>query len=63
MSPTFAYLIGFVVILWVVLEHLWLLCVVEVPHEIVYPEVLSPLLAFREPADYSAMDGERSLIL
>lgn len=63
MTPAVSYLIGFVVILWVVLEDLWLLRVFEIPHEVVYPEILSPLLAIREPADSSAMGGRTSLIL
>lgn len=63
MTPAFSYLIGFVVILWVVAEDLWLFCVFETPHEIVYPEIFPPFLAFREPVDSSAMGGKWNLLL
>jgi len=63
MTSAFTHLVGFVVVLWVVLEDTGLLCVIKIPHEIVYPEVLPPLLAIREPADSSAMGDKTTLTL
>ncbi len=44
-----AYLVGFVVVLGIVLEDFGLLDVYEVPDQIICAEILPPLLAVNEP--------------
>lgn len=46
-----AYLVGFVVVLGVELEHLSLLGIVEDSGELVSSELLAPLLAIGEPEE------------
>ena len=48
------HLVCFVVILWIVLEDLRLLFVVEVPNQIVYLEFFPPFLTVHKPAVVSA---------
>lgn len=55
MTLFITYLVGLVVVLWVVLEDLWFLLVIEISHKIVHTELLSPLLAIYEP-------GKRQLL-
>lgn len=46
------YLVGFVVVLRVVLEDLWLLHVHEVPDQVIRAEIFPPLFAGNEPAGH-----------
>lgn len=46
------YLIDLVVVLRVVLEDLWLLCVLEGMHKFIGTEFLSPFLVRNEPEDF-----------
>ena len=46
----FAYLVGLVVILWVVFENLLLLLIIEVANQIIQTKFLSPLLGVDKPA-------------
>lgn len=43
------YLVCFVVILWVVLEDLWLLLVLEIPYKVVNSKFFPPFLTLDEP--------------
>lgn len=52
----FAYLVDFVIVLWIVLEYLWLLLVIEFSSELIDTarevfvlEFSPPLLAVKEP--------------
>lgn len=47
-----AYLVGLMVVLWIVFEDLSFLYVVETPHKLVHPEILPPFLALYEPMSY-----------
>ena len=49
-----AYLVGLVVILWVVFKDFRLLHIDKILHEIVDLEFLSPLLTVEEPSQNSA---------
>lgn len=59
-----AYLVGFMVVLWVVLEDLWALLVVKVPNKIVHTawkvlvlELSSPFFTIEEPVrQYPPLD-------
>lgn len=44
-----AYLIGFVVILWIVFRDLGLLVVAEVSNEFIHTKLFPPLLTFDKP--------------
>lgn len=46
------YLVCFVVILWVVLEDLGLLFVIEIPYKVVNSKVCPPFLTLDEPEIY-----------